>query len=71
MRPSNTGTYKLGMGAVASSASVLVHVHGPKFQESGSIDYDIRTMEVRHYPNENGERMLEQVESVDVDFEQG
>jgi len=43
--------------------SVLVHIHGPKLQQAGLIDYDVRSGEVRYHPHERVERLLEQIES--------
>lgn len=31
--------------------SVLVHIHGPKLDEAGLIDYDVPTREIRYYPD--------------------
>lgn len=44
--------------------SVLVHIHGPKLDEAGFIDYDIPSREIRYYPNEKVKRILEQLETV-------
>ena len=49
--------------------SVLVHVHGPKLEESGLVDYDVPTREIRYYPNERFERLLSRIESAIEGFE--
>lgn len=41
--------------------SVLVHVHGPKLEESGLIDYDIPDQQVEYHSNEEFEAFLTQI----------
>lgn len=44
--------------------SVLVHIHGPKLEEAGLIEYDVRSREIRYYPNERVEFVLEKIDEV-------
>ena len=48
--------------------SVLVHIHGPKLEEAGLIEYDVRSRELRYYPNERVETVLERIEDVADDL---
>lgn len=49
--------------------SVLVHVHGPKLDNAGLVDYDIPSREIRYYQNERYERILEQIETTSEEFD--
>lgn len=49
--------------------SLLVHVHGPKLGEAGLVDYDVPGREIRYYPNETCERLLEQIETMAEELE--
>lgn len=50
--------------------SVLVHVHCPKLQELGIAEYDATSMEIRYYPTEKVERMMEVIDSECKDFDE-
>ena len=39
--------------------SVFVHIHGPKLEEAGLIDFDIPGRELQYYPDERVEEMLD------------
>lgn len=45
--------------------SVLVHVHGPKLEESGLIEYDIPEQEVEYIGNEKFEAFLEGISELE------
>lgn len=45
--------------------SVLVHVHGPKLEESGLIEYDIPEQEVEYLGNDEFEEFLEQIRELE------
>lgn len=49
--------------------SILVHVHGPKLDNAGLVDYDIPSREIRYHPNETCERVLEQIETTAEEFD--
>ena len=49
--------------------SLLVHVHGPKLEQAGLVDYDVRSSEIRYYPNERVEQLLEQIGAVAGEFD--
>lgn len=42
--------------------SVFVHIHGPKLEEAGLIDYDLPSRDVRYYPDERVEELLDQID---------
>lgn len=44
--------------------SVVVHIHGPKLQEAGLCDYDVRSREVRYRPNDTVERLLDELDEL-------
>lgn len=44
--------------------SVLAHVHGPKLAEAGLCEYDLRSRQIRYYPDERVETVLDAVEGV-------
>lgn len=48
--------------------SVIVHIHGPKLQEAGLIDYNARDMDVRYYPDERVEAFLDRIDEWDEKF---
>lgn len=50
--------------------SVLVHVHGPKLDNAGLVDYDIPSRQIRYYPDERYELILEQIEAIAEEFNQ-
>jgi len=39
--------------------SVVVHIHGPKLEAAGLIDFDVPGRELRYYPDERVEGMLD------------
>lgn len=49
--------------------SHLVHVHGPKLDDAGLIDYDVESRVVWYHPNEKYEQLLEQIETTAEEFE--
>jgi len=51
--------------------SVLGHVHGPKLQKLGLVEYDIQRMEIRYYPNETVERTLDAIRAAREDDDAG
>lgn len=44
--------------------SVIVHIHGPKLQEAGLVDYDVRSREIRYQPNEAVEEVLAELDQL-------
>jgi DNA-binding transcriptional ArsR family regulator len=48
--------------------AVIVHIHGPKLQEAGLCDYDIRSRELRYMPNEAVERVLDMLDELAEDL---
>ncbi|MFB6166436.1 MAG: hypothetical protein ABEJ31_14855 [Haloarculaceae archaeon] len=44
--------------------SVLVHIHGPKLEEAGVIEYDVTSREVRYLGDEQIERALEAIDDL-------
>jgi hypothetical protein len=48
--------------------SVLVHIHGPKLEAAGLIDYDLPSREVRYHPNERIERALDLIDELDEEL---
>ncbi|RBI64134.1 hypothetical protein DMJ13_06480 [halophilic archaeon] len=50
--------------------SVLVHVHGPKLEDGGLVDYDIPNREIHYYPNAKVERLLTKIEATVEEFEE-
>lgn len=49
--------------------SLLVHVHGPKLDDAGLVDYDVPSREIRYHPNETYEQLLERIEATAEQFE--
>lgn len=49
--------------------SLLVHVHGPKLDDAGLLDYDVTSRVVWYHPDEKYERLLEQIETTAEQFE--
>jgi len=61
-------------GAVPEDDSLLsgvVHVHGPKLQDLGLVEYDVRSMEIRYYPDETVEQTLDAIESARQNIQTG
>ena len=50
---------------VARITSTLIHQHCPKLREAGVIDYDVRSDEIRYYPNERIELALELIDELE------
>lgn len=48
--------------------SVLVHVHGPKLEEAGVVEYDGRTSEIRYHSLDRVELALDAVEELAEEF---
>lgn len=44
--------------------SVIVHIHGPKLEEAGLLEYDVRRGEIRYMPNERIERFLDRIDEL-------
>lgn len=44
--------------------SIFVHVHGPKLEQAGLLQYDVARGEVRYVPHEKIEQLLEQIETI-------
>lgn len=42
--------------------SVLMHIHGPKLEEAGLVDYDVPDRDIWYYPNERVETLLDRIE---------
>lgn len=42
--------------------SLLVHIHGPKLEAAGLIDYDVPEREIHYYPDERVEGLLDRIE---------
>ena len=42
--------------------SVFVHIHGPKLEDAGLVDYDMHSRDVRYYPDERVEAMLDLID---------
>jgi hypothetical protein len=49
--------------------SVLVHVHGPKLEEAGLLDYDVPNREISYQPNETVERILDDIDAIAEDLD--
>lgn len=48
--------------------SVLVHVHGPKLEEAGVLDYDGKHRRIRYYPDDRIELALERIEELEAEL---
>lgn len=49
--------------------SLLVHVHGPKLEKAGLVEYDVRSSEIRYHPDERVEQLLERIGAVAEEFD--
>lgn len=49
--------------------SVLVHIHGPKLDDAGLVDYDLPNSEIRYHPRDHVEELLEQIERAEEAFD--
>ena len=47
--------------------SVIVHIHAPKLEEAGLVDFDLTSRELRYYPDERVESMLDCIDDWDAD----
>ena len=39
--------------------SVFVHIHGPKLEEAGLVEFDVSSRDLQYYPDERVEGMLD------------
>lgn len=45
--------------------SVIVHIHAPKLEEAGLVDFDVPSRDLHYYPNERVEEMLDCIDEWD------
>lgn len=48
--------------------AIFVHVHGPKLEQAGLLDYDVAQGEVHYLPHELIEPLLERIETIADDL---
>ena len=48
--------------------SLLVHIHAPKLEEAGLVNYDIPEQEIEYLADEKFERFLAQIDDIEADW---
>lgn len=48
--------------------SVIIHIHGPKLEEAGLIDYSVPGRNIHYYPNERVETFLDRIDEWEAEF---